>query len=299
MAVSFLDRFYEDVDLNLGDPSISKRLTRAQKLRLLYVVQKITWERLLRISGQESLLGRTESTITLKNGVEYYALPGNFRQFIRMELRKDGDPATILGTLGSVPFWEMETGVFIMSEQRGMMVRPVPNISGDEDWTLIYEKGEVKLHHATAEAVTSFSLKMGFPGPDAGEVVLTDDYYTGSLVGIYDATLGTQQVREIIGFQVAERTFQLRHPFSPIPTGTVKYEIRPLLPEAYDDLYAIDVAIRVLGRRKGARGRTGLKEDRRDIWDACQSYFASNVADRPPQRISPYRPSEPDPYEDM
>lgn len=294
---ALLERFYEDVDANLDDPSTSKRITKAKKLRLLHVAEKMIWERVLMLSGQESIVGRTETTITLENDKEFYLLPGNFRQFLGFERRTDGDSSQVVAYLRSIPLFDAGPGVVVLSEQRGMMVKPKPDIEGDEDWTLIYQKGPVQLHHSEAIQVSEKTLLGATPDPDAGEMVLNDGYYNGSLLRVYDAEAGQEQTREIVNFDAANKTFHLRHAWTTLPTGTVRYEIRPTLPADYDDLYAMDVAIRILGRRSRARGRLGLKQDRRDLWEACKGYFLSNVADRAPSRLLPIDPNEVDPYD--
>lgn len=294
---AFLDRFYDDVDANLDDPQTSKRLTPAKELRLLYVVETMIWERLLMLSGQESVVGRAEATITIENDKEFYLLPGNFRQFLKFERRTDDDSNYVTGTMRSIPLYDRGPGVQILSEQRGMIIVPKPVLNESEDWTLIYQKGPVRLHHATAAVVGEKTLTGSTPANGAGEFVLNEGYYDGSLLMVYEATAGQEQIREIVSSDPASKVFHLRHAWGTLPTGTVKYEIRPILPPDYDDLYAMDVAIRVLGRRNRNRGRLGLKADRKDLWEACKSYFLSNVADRAPARLLPPDPNEVDPYD--
>ena len=294
---ALLERFYEDVDANLDDPATSKRITKGKKLRLLHVAEKMIWERILMLSGQESIVGRAESTITVENDKEFYLLPGNFRQFLGFERRTDGDSAQVRAFLRSIPLFDIGPGVVVLSEQRGMMIKPKPVTDGDEDWTLIYQKGSVRLHHSKAARVTEKTLVATTPGANAGEMVLNAGYYNGSLLMVYDADTGQEQTREIVGWEPSSKVFHLRHAWTTLPTGTILYEIRPTLPTYYDDLYAMDVAIRILGRRSRARGRQGLKQDRRDLWEACKSYFLSNVADRAPARLMPVDPNEVDPYD--
>ncbi len=294
---SLIERFYEDVDANLDDPNTSKRITKAKKLRLLHVAEKMIWERILMLSGQESIVGRSESTITIVNDKEFYLLPGNFRQFLSFERRTDDDSNKITATLNSIPLYDVGPGVVILSEQRGMMIKQKPILDEEQDWTLVYQKGTVRLHHATAAGVTDKTLTGASPGPDGGEMILNDGYYNGSLLMVHDAKTGQEQTREIVGWDAANKVFHLRHAWTTLPTGTIGYEIRPTLPLDYDDIYAMDVAIRILGRRSRTRGRVGLKQDRKDLWEACKSYFLSNVSDRAPARLHPVNYNEVDPYD--
>lgn len=294
---AFLERFYEDVDANLNDPSTSKRITKAKKLRLLYTVEKMIWERILMISGQESIPARAETTIAIENDKEFYPLPGNFRQFLGFERRVEGDSRQVVSSLDSIPMFDRGPGVKILSGEQGMLVVPKPSMNEGDEWTLIYQKGPVRLHHATALGVTAKTITAGTPAADAGELILNDDYYIGSLLRIHEAATGQEQVAEVVSWDATGKVFHLRHPWNTLPTGTVQYEVRPLLPADYDELYAMDVAIRVLGRRARQRGRAGIKQDRDDLWRACKNYFISNVADRGPARITPLNRYEPDPYD--
>jgi hypothetical protein len=294
---AFLERFIADVDANLDDPQAAKRLGRDTKLRLLRVAEKMIWESLLMVSGQESIIGRAETTITIEDEKEFYLLPGNFRQFLGFERREDGDSNNVTARMRSIPLYDPGPGVVILSEQRGMMIKSRPRLNDSEVWTLIYQKGPVALHYGATTAVGDQTLTAAAPETDAGEMILNDGYYTGSLLMIYDAATGSEQIREITEWKANSRVFGLRHAWGTKPTGNVKYEIRPILPPDYDDLYAMDVAIRVMGRRRRATGRIGLKQDRKLLWTACMGYFLSNVADRAPARLLPVDVNEMDPYD--
>ncbi len=291
---SFLERFYDDVDTNLDDPRTTKRTTKQKKLALLHTVDRQIWEKILMLTGQESMAGYAEVEITISDDKEFYLLPGNFRQFLRLERRTDGDRNAVEARLNSIPFYDTDPGVVVLSEQRGMLVKPKPVLTADETWTLSYLAGPISLHFATAGKITDTTIVAGTPGEDAGDLVLSDAYYDNAMLRIYEAETGSLQIREISNWNHKAKVFTLRHAWNTIPTGTVKYEIRPSVPPAYDDLYAMDVAIRILGQRR--RGRNGLKSDRNELWNACTGYFLSNVADRAPERTLPIRKDEVDPY---
>lgn len=376
MASSFLDQFYDAVNSELGDPSISKRLTKAQKLADLQVAEKVIWEELMPVMGQAGSEGRTEAEITVEDGRQYYPLPGNFRKFIAFEYRDTTDKTIVVSQLPSIPEYETGvSGVQILSEQRGMMIKPTPSLDEDQVWTLIYLKGPVILHNATGTSpknlpssqsvsgyvcsstqiakgdsftkgmigetvtfhggtsdgttreitaatadyiefadsgavdYTSFSVSgdwcwivAGTPATDYGTVIKMDDYYVGSLLRVYDATAGYPQTREIIDWYedpttIGEWHFKLRHPWSTVPTGTVKYEIRPAIPQDYDRLYAVDVALMQLDGRINAIRKAQLEKKRRKLLQACRSYFDRNVADRQATVSSPPDSTSQDPYD--
>lgn len=387
---SFLDRFYEGVRRRMGDPAATKRLTKGQRLLDFATAEANIWEKVMQAAGQESVPGRTETTITVSDATEYYRLPGNFGNFLHLNLftsktltilsvedatyddllndngsfaivtssdefadyvwragdtftitspaslvgtyaigaagTDDADNAitlsaslgggddTVTGTVGravpdkSLPYGSYRSiaenspgpGVLVMSEQRGMLIRPEPLIDSDESWTLAYQKGPVILHHGTAQAISTSSLTGALTvATDAGEFVLKDGYYNGSLLRIYSATKHAPQTEEIVAFDADTKRFQVRHAWNPLPTGgTIKYEICPLLPSApaHDDLYAIDVAIMNSPSRRTELWRT-LDKLRRRTWDGALNYFLGNVSDRAPTRNLPIDLSESDPYD--
>lgn len=377
MPSSFLDQFYDSVNYELGDPSISKRLTKDQKLADLQVSEKVIWEELMAVMGQAGSEGRTEATITLEDGRQHYPLPGNFRKFIGFEYRDPDDETIVLSSLPSIPEYENVPGVQILSEQRGIMIKPVPELDEDQNWTLIYLKGPVILHHATAgtvanmptsQVLTAYSvtttkitladaftaamigetvtlsggslsetvtrtitdatadyiefdavtgldvtasmtidadwcwLVAGTPSTYAGSIIKMDDYYNGSLIRVYSATAGYPQTREVLDFYedpttTGEWHFKLRHPWATVPTGTILYEVRPALPQDYDRLYAIDVAIMQLDSRIDYVRKKQLESKRKKLMQACRSYFDRNVADRQPAVLHPPDGYAQDPYD--
>lgn len=300
----FLQRFYDAVDDNLQDPHTSRRLTKDKKLQLLRTQEVSIWESLLNVTGDQSTLGRVEGSITLRDGVSFYPLPGNFRQFVFLQQWAAGDRQQVLQNYRTVSMYDQEPGVEIIDPQRGMIVRPAPVLTADSEFTLGYMKGPIPLHYAKAAGVTVRSVVFGVPdtASGGGECVLLENYYVGALLRIYSADTGAGQVGEIISFKVGPDgvgTATIRHPFTQVPTGEVWYEICPALPEPYDDVYAIDVAIRNLGRRGQMRRKASLLQDRNQLWSACVSYYGSSTMERAPKRAHPYNPGEPDPYQGM
>jgi len=382
----FLDRFYDEVDDNLADPHSQRRLTNAQRYRDLHTVQVDLFERLLNATGQESLVGRTQATITLVSGQDYYELPPGFRHFVSLQKLVNNDPDYVEDELNTIPTYASRRGIQIFTQQRGFKVHPVPTSQSAGDWVMTYLKGPVLLHYATTTRTTNppdawvinaltYALSVpvagthritragfftaalegetiefaspingtatvegasrtitaanadyiefdtvtgladldtftvdvdwcwlitGTPATDAGEKVFLPDYYNGSLLRIYDAAddEGVRQTKEILDYyKDADDEWHviLRHPWTLEPT-TAKYEICPELPEAYDSIYAMDVAIRNTGRRTHLRRRAGLLEDRRNLWNACLNWAIQNTMDRAPERTIPENWDQVDPY---
>jgi hypothetical protein len=293
---SFIERYLAKIDDHLGDPVQAKRYPASRKLDDLRTVEVQIWEQLLSAAGQESTLGRCEHTVTLQNGVSFYPLPGNFRQFLGFERRQDGDRKNVIDRLKSISMYDLGPGIEILDGQQGMMVRPEPVLDGDQNWTLVYLKGPVLLHYGTAASVTSNTV-VAPATPTAGELVALDNYYAGSILRVYAADLGAPQTRVIESYNATTRTFTLRTPFSTTPTGTVKYEICPALPEPYDGIYALDAAIDKCPSVGLFQQLQLLIARRRPLWSACKNYFASNVADRMPSRAARLTEDDIDPYE--
>ncbi len=292
---SFIEQFYEDVDFSLNDPTTSKRTSKAKKLRLLQSVDRTIWEKVLTITGQESMAGYAEAAITLESGKRRYPLPRHFRQFLRFERRDTENPSIITGRLNSIPFYAEEAGVVILTAERGILVKFPPILTADEEWTLVYLRSPGALHYATAKDAGEQTLTAGMPGADAGELIKLPAYYNGAMLDVYEADEGANQVREVQTWNPVSGTFLLRHPWEVIPKGNIKYQMQPTLPAEFQDIYALDVAIRILGPRR--RARVELEKDRTKIWGSVLSYYVSNVADRAPTRIIPFREVEADPYE--
>jgi len=295
MAEAFLERFFVQVAEHLGDPRGSRRLTRDQMLRDLVSTEAIIWEDILRAIGQEATDGKAEATITLVADQRFYSLPGSFRQFLSFRKLNNGDPDDILENLPSIPFSAPGPGVEVLSEQRGIEIRPMPDSATAGDWTLTYIKGPITLHYATAADVGSQSIKLGTPAEGCGERIDTDDYYNASLIRVVSADIGAGQMREVADYNAETQACILKLPWSPKPTGTVVYEFRPAMPPMHDGVYALGVAMtQAINRAQGFRiGQ--LKKQYREAEQAGIRYFTSNVADRAPARLFPKREAL-DPY---
>lgn len=284
---AFLDRFCSQVLAEVGDPSTSARVTRKTLLADLHDVDRLIFASLQKASGQESILGYAETTVTLKSGQTFYPLPPGFRNFIEMQLR-DSD-GNITDILRSRPLYGSRYGVQILTSSRGFRVYPPPVLDADEDWTLLYQRAPGLLHHALSSGISANSLSLGTPeSSDDGSVVLIPGYYNGCEVRIYDGPYGPQS-RVVGDFTVSngKGTLHFTFPWDPVPVGSVPYEVCPTLPYPEDQIYALDVAIRILSRRRQFDAVKQLSTERRKSWDAALQYILSNVSDRTPAPLNP------------
>jgi len=292
---AFLDRYLADVDDNLGDPVQAKRYPSTKKLTDLRRIEVQIWEQLLQASGQQSTIGRCEHDITVTDGVSFYPLPGNFRQFMSFERRQDGDRDNVIDRLPSISMYDGSPGIEILDAQQGLMIRPEPSYSESQTWTLVYMKGPILLHYGTAAAAAAGTITFA-ASPTKGELVSQDDYYVGSAVRVYSATAGAFQSRIISDYNATTRVATLRSNWATTPSGTILYEICPALPEPYDAIYALDAAIDKCASVGMYSQQQVLIQRRRPLWNACKSFFSSNVADRMPVRSARLKWDDVDPY---
>ena len=285
---SFLERFYEGVRKEIGDPHASARVTDEELLEDLHDTDALVFDDLLKATGQESLLGYSEATITFRNGVGFYQLPDNFRQLLQIERRQSGK---ILDILRSKTFYEDGTGVEILTSTRGFRLFPAPSITADQEWILCYLRSPGRLHYARAGSIASKGLSTGTPPASGGELILLDDYYNGTEIRIYQAgNNAAPQVNTVTDFKRTSSgrgTFSLRYEWDPMPTGEIWYETLPTVPRKYESIYMLDVAMKVLERRGKIERLGSLIARRRRLWGHCKQHVISNVSDRPPQRTRP------------
>ncbi len=297
---AFVERYHAWIDDLLNDPAERRRHPVAKRLRDLDAHQKTIYERILKTSQARAQIGYCESTITLQDGVEFYRWPGNFRRFLRFERRvfddpaparisgvsSTGDPNNVLERMGTIAPWEYGRGVVMMTQQRGFRVSPVPTLSGDEVWTLCYQKGPIHPHWGTFEASptvigTDFMKIPATIPADQGNVVRWPDYYVGEVLRIIEAGTGAGQFIEVTGFNPVDGKCTLKHDFRPTPTGTIKYEFGTFLPEGLDKIVALSVALANTAVSDRSEQRGLLMKEFKEMFAGCSHYFNSQTADRP------------------
>ena len=296
---SFLERYYQAIDRECGDPHTSTRYPKADRLADLYELDQNLFDQLLKVAGMESLMGYTEATITLVSGQIFYTLPPGFRQFIQLEYRQDN---YVTKYLRSKSFYKDIHGVDILSSERGFRLFPPPSITEDQEWTICYLRAPGYLHYAKAARVSADgkAVVSGTPPDDGGELYLVDDYYNGVELRIYASDNNAHpQTRVVSDFVITgsslrkqEGVFHLREALSPVPEGNIYYEICPTVPLRYDKIYALSAAIAELRRRDKHVKAESLEKEWRKKWVGCTAYFSSNTLDRGPERLHPLKPED-------
>jgi len=283
----FLERFLEEVDDNLGDPHAAKRLSVSKKLRDLYTLDRMLFEACLDANLIESVIGHTQTRITLEGSREFYPLPPDFRAFYEMKQTASDGSTRQANTKG---FYEQGDGIQILTASRGMRINPLPASTAIGDWTLTYAKAPPMLHYAVAAEVGDKMIRLGTPGENAGEVVKVDGYYDGVEIRAVSANVGAPQSRVIASSTVSRNgdvVCQLRDAWTPKPTGTVVYEVSPTLPPPYDSIYAMDVALINMDRRKQHAQAERMKLWRSHLWNGVKSYLQTTKFDRDHKRTFP------------
>lgn len=292
---AFIVDYFEWVKGSLGDPSFSKRISDGRLLREMEVAHQTVHESVLRIHGR---LSYAEATITLKDEQEFYALPGNFRRFKALQQRTNDDPNQIAAAWNILQDFERAPGIKILSGQQGFKMQPVPTLTDNVDVVLMYQMRPIIMHYGTAREVGDGFIDFeNSPAAAQGEVITTDDYYKGSLIGIVSADTGVGQIVECVNYTGAGNRATLRHNFTLTPTGTVVYEIRPILPRPYHKLIALTAAITFAAERRDFEGRKALISEWRELWRAAKNYFGDESTADTPRFRDVEKSGNVDPYE--
>jgi hypothetical protein len=296
MSLSFIETYYKDITKWLVDIDSSKRYPEDQRLRDLHSLDAQIFEELLGVAGPESLMGYSEAILSIEAEKSMYPLPQGFRQLIAVERRREDSATTtisiprdqVIERLRSKTFYDEGSGITILSGNRGIRIDPLP--LSDSEWVMVYLRGTGQMHYAKASDVSDHSLTTGTPPENGGTLVLQPNYYNGMEIRVYDARVGAPQTRTVVQFDVQSETrgiFHLRHSWSPKPEPPIWYEVRPSIPDEYDELYGLDAALRVLTLRNFSDIANQLLKFRDRAWQACRHYFASNTMERGPARLRP------------
>lgn len=297
---SFVERYNDWLDDLLNDPGDRRRNPVAKRLRDLDAHQKSVYERILKTSQARAQIAYCEASITLRDGVTFYQWPGNFRRFLGFERRIDGNANNIGDRMRTIAPWELTRGIVLMTPERGFRVAPAPVLTADESWTLMYQKGPIHPHWGTvaaaADTVGSNFIKIptSIP-PEQGRLVPWSQYYVGETIRILEANSGAGQAIQVDSYNPADGRCTLKHNFAPVPTGTIKYEFGSFLPEGYDKLVALSVALAYTPMRDRGEQRALLTKEWKEMYAACSHYFNNQTADRPHQANPNWSESTVDP----
>lgn len=291
-----IERYYTMVREESGDPHTSVRTSKANLLEEFHDTDQELFNALLGSTMQESMLGFAVATITLQDGVNFYRLPPGFRQFVEMGFRQtSGNTEYSAYVLRSGTIYDPQYTPEIVTGSKGFRLDPAPSLSSDQEWTLFYLRSPGRIHYAKTPSLKAKSLVAGQPPEGGGELVLVDNYYNGMELRIYQAgNNAAPQINWITDFKVSKEggTFFLRYDWETTPSGDVWYEIVPTVPLEYDQIYALDMAMKLMDRRSRPDRYANLELRRKRLWSAIKTYVTSNVCDRGPSRLAPLQPMD-------
>lgn len=297
---SFLERYYEQVNRELGDPPTSNRLTKAQKLADFYSIEAVLYENLLSATGHESLIGRTEVFVNFTEGVDTYRFPENYRNYLSLEKRQADNPDIVLARLRTITEFHPGPGVLLLGARKAFKIRPAPSIDSTNEWTLTYQRLWGRIHYGRCSIPHARALVHEGPMADgAGELVRRANYYRGAQINVYGGVSGIPQQNTVDSSSEAG-VFSFVHPWDPLPKGDadnpLMYEVLPTIPYEHEQLYAVEAAIRNSPRRHNEQWQNTVAATQQRLWNACLSHFSKATTERPSQAILPPEDLEVDPY---
>lgn len=174
------------------------------------------------------------STVIVKDSVEDYAFPGNFRKFRRfVKLTNDGNiereisPTDPMADLG---------GLLLFDARRGFRIRPVPKIGADQTWKLYYETGPLPfLVYGTVNVTGTTATNVVLIAPTSdqlGTLSAVDDFYNNSYLHVTEGT-GVGQIARITAYVGSDLAATV-DTMSTVLDGTSIYEILPTIEQPYD-----------------------------------------------------------------
>ena len=295
---AFLEDFLEEILEELGDASTTRKSTPKMLFRRLWPEITAIYEELLKASAQQSQFGYTETDIVLVEGQDAYPLPGGFRIFEGLEKRTDGDRKQVTDRLHTKDISIGDRGVRIISPDRGMRIWPPTTASDAGTWTLRYRCRSIKLHWGIAKEVgeNSLTLQDDTLPEHQGVKVRRDAYPVGQLVQILgsDNKSAAGQIREVKSYSAESDKMIMTTSWSPVPTGSVKYEIMPFAPEDYRRVFAVSVALAMTSSRTDPDKHRLMVRERKKHLKALRNYYRTTTRDRGHTRRSHgYRTGDP------
>jgi len=203
--------------------------------------------------------------VTLANTTsrQWYALPPSVVGMIRMiELLDSND--NVVGRLRDRPMlsasgqgWRLEGHNLFVEEDRfttgyKMRIYYIPT-------------GTARLHEGTAAALTASTITLA-SSPSRGTLDMTPNAYGGSVVRILGAdTNYVMQERIITDYDAQTRVATVRPDFDPVPSGTVNYEIGPILGAIFQKpmIWRAASAIAAMEWGMGAKYKALVAEEQR------------------------------------
>ena len=268
----FLTRTISRVRDQLDEPDANAKWTDAKIIEYIETAYAMVFGDLNR--GQPNpLLLEYNVTSTTETADEDYVIPPNVGSVIRMTIRNsDGDVISFINYRGiHNPFGQ---GIKIMG---GILrikegVLPVGRILNIE----YIPSGTARLHEATTATTAAGTITLA-ASPTVGTLGNRLQEYTGSIVRILGSSSAHDYVadRLITGYVNTTRVATCIADWQETPSGTVTYEIAPMLDAVLDMPISFYVSKTIASIEGDANRKTTLEQSYRDIMRSVRLQHAT------------------------
>ena len=238
MASTYMiDRLISRIRRNTDEPAVKAKFTDDELIeRIEDSCRKILGD--LNSVTDNALVVRHPISVVKDSTV--FLLPPNVEQVRKLVKLND--------TTGAVS-WDYEPYTDLRARGpgfclEGRVLRFDPPWQGSDETLYVWyvPNGDFRLHYGTAARVTATSVTLAST-PTKGSLDTRENCYAGAILRIVDSTEGLVQERFVTAYDRVGRIATLDIELSPLPTGTVTYEIVPAYQTHLEDVVGWDVAV--------------------------------------------------------
>ncbi|KKM83707.1 hypothetical protein LCGC14_1306610 [marine sediment metagenome] len=196
-------------------------------------------------------------SITLVDGTQYYVLPPNVAELIRV--------AKINSTTG-LPEYEAWPGSYMNPggagwKLEGNVLRLLRDWNSTDTLELMYyPNSEPAMHKATASSVAAGTITFPSSVTD-GTLGTRPNEYVGMLCRILSSDTNLQEERLITGYVVSTRVATLAKDWDTTPIGTIVYEVVPIFSRTIKHVVALRTAIDILSNEGNSQRMATLNQN--------------------------------------
>jgi len=196
-------------------------------------------------------------SITLVDGTQYYVLPPNVAELIRV--------AKINSTTG-LPEYEVWPGSYMNPggagwKLEGNVLRLLRDWNSTDTLELMYyPNSEPAMHKGTSEATAAASVTL-MATPTDGTLGKRPNEYVGMLLRVLSSDQNYQEERLITAYDLTTRVATLAKAFDTTPTGTVVYEVVPIFSRTIKHVVALRTAIDILSNEGNSQRMATLNQN--------------------------------------
>jgi len=278
---SFLSRAIVDVRADTDEPVIKAKYGDPRVIELLEKAYILVLNEVNR-NSRTPAVAKIDKTIA--SGVTTYAIPHTMSS-IHGIYKTDETGGKIFYDSRS-KFSPFGRGVWIENQTLHIQTSDIYGIG--TDITIEYvPSGIARLHNGTCTLNSDGDVVTFGATPNAGVLDTHNEAYAGSILRILgaDGTGNYLQERVITAYDETTRAATLDAPLSPIPTGTIYYEIAPAISKGMDTVVALYTAWRMTSTEGNAKRASNiLKAYRNEIRNVRLTAYYSNMPEAPVDR---------------